>query len=313
MGKEGRHRSRSLSLRVAPLAGAAPVLPSRRRRTRRRRSTRSAVSSSSRTWASRSGPISPASAALAASSDSLRRRARVAMSSSCPGSATAPGSSASRACSPTRSCSAASRRAAGVEVRTGAQQQGLAGVDPLLAPQHRGESLLRPQLLGAPPPARGAARPDVHLAGRGMAPGGDLLAAAVADADGDRALRCQFGQAGVGARCRLRVQGPVQHARSPPRPGRRPCPRPRSPRAASDPPPPRSRSARRPARRLPARAAPPPARRRPRPRAAVAGVAAASVAKSEAFPRRARSALPARLGPDNGRRRRRGCRRGRTA
>ena len=56
--------------------------------------------------------------------------------------------------------------AAGVEVGAGAQQQRLAGVDPLAAAEHRRHPLLRAQLLCAPPPARGAGGPDVDLAGR---------------------------------------------------------------------------------------------------------------------------------------------------
>ena len=39
---------------------------------------------------------------------------------------------------------------AGVEVGPRAQQQRLAGVDPLAAAEHGGDPLLRPQLLGAP-------------------------------------------------------------------------------------------------------------------------------------------------------------------
>ena len=42
--------------------------------------------------------------------------------------------------------------AAGVEVGAGAQQQRLAGVEPLAAAEHRGDPLLRAQLLLAPPP-----------------------------------------------------------------------------------------------------------------------------------------------------------------
>ena len=90
--------------------------------------------------------------------------------------------------------------AAGVEVGAGAQQQRLAGVDPLAPAEHGGDPLLRPQLLGARRAARGAGRPDVDVAGRRVAAGGDLFAAAVADPHRDRARGGQFADVGVGGR-----------------------------------------------------------------------------------------------------------------
>ena len=91
--------------------------------------------------------------------------------------------------------------AAGVEVGAGAQQQRLAGVDPLAAAEHRRDPLLRPQLLLAlaPRARRGRPRTSTSRAAVKRA-GGDLLAAAVADPDRDRALRRQFGADGVGGR-----------------------------------------------------------------------------------------------------------------
>ena len=79
--------------------------------------------------------------------------------------------------------------AAGVEVGPGAQQQRLAGVDPLAPAEDRGGPLLGAQLFGAPASPRGAGRPDVDLPRRGEAPGRDLVAAAVADPHRHRPLR----------------------------------------------------------------------------------------------------------------------------
>ena len=113
------------------------------------------------------------------------------MSFSWPGSSRAPRSSTSSASRPTRSCSAASRVAAAIEVGAGAQQQGLAGVEPLAAPEHCGQPLLRAQLFGSLLAPRGGASLRVDLARRAEVAVGDLLAAAVADPHRDRPLRRQ--------------------------------------------------------------------------------------------------------------------------
>ena len=49
--------------------------------------------------------------------------------------------------------------AAGVEVGAGAQQERLAGVEPLATAEHGGDPFLRAQVFLAPPAARGAAGP----------------------------------------------------------------------------------------------------------------------------------------------------------
>ena len=75
------------------------------------------------------------------------------MSSSCPGSASAPLELDQQRLEPDPQLQRRLAMAAGVEVGAGAQQQRLAGVDPLAAAEHRGDPLLRPQLLGALPAA----------------------------------------------------------------------------------------------------------------------------------------------------------------
>ena len=83
--------------------------------------------------------------------------------------------------------------AAGVEVGAGAQQQRLAGVDPLAAAEHRGDPLLRPQLLVRAGGAARRRRPRTSTSRAAReAAGGDLLAAAVADPHRDRALGRQL-------------------------------------------------------------------------------------------------------------------------
>ena len=108
--------------------------------------------------------------------------------------------------------------AAGVEVGAGAQQQRLAGVEPFAAAEHRGEALLRAQLLLAPPPRRAAAGRDGDLAGDGEAAGGDLLAAAEADPARDRALGGERRQRRVGGGDGVGVEGAVEQRQPPRRP-----------------------------------------------------------------------------------------------
>jgi hypothetical protein len=104
--------------------------------------------------------------------------------------------------------------AAGVEVGPGAEEEGLAGVEPLAAAENSGDSFLRAQLLLAPAAARGA-EADVDRAGVAEAAGCDLLAAAVADQNPLGSLGAQLA-VGAGRRSRdsLRVQGPVQQRQS---------------------------------------------------------------------------------------------------
>jgi len=100
--------------------------------------------------------------------------------------------------------------AAGVEIGAGAQQQRLAGVEALLAAEHRGDPFLRSQVFLAPPSFRGLAGPDVDLAGGAEAAAGGLFAAAEADPHRHGALGRELVDVGVGARDRLGVQGAVE-------------------------------------------------------------------------------------------------------
>jgi hypothetical protein len=76
--------------------------------------------------------------------------------------------------------------------------------------EHRGEPSLRPQLFFALAPPRPGAAASVDSPRLGEAPGGDLLAAAVADPGRDRALGARFGDPRVRGRGRLGVQRPVE-------------------------------------------------------------------------------------------------------
>ena len=107
----------------------------------------------------RSGGSSPASAALAASPASRRFSRRVAKSSSWPASPIASPQLGEQRLEPDPQLQRRLALAAGVEVGAGAQQQGLADVEPLAAAEHRGDPFLRAQSLLAPPAPRGAAWP----------------------------------------------------------------------------------------------------------------------------------------------------------
>ena len=100
--------------------------------------------------------------------------------------------------------------AAGVEVGAGAEQEGLAGVDPLAAAQHPGDPFLGAQVFLATFAPRCAGRLDVDLAGLAVGSLGGLLAAAVADPHGDRPLRRQGRGEGVGGGHRVGVEGVVE-------------------------------------------------------------------------------------------------------
>lgn len=100
--------------------------------------------------------------------------------------------------------------AAGVEVGAGAQQQRLAGVQAFLPAEYRGDPFLRAQVFLTPPPFRGAAGPDVDLAGSAETPAGGLFAAAVADSHRHGALGRQLVDVGIGARDRVGVEGAVE-------------------------------------------------------------------------------------------------------
>ncbi|MGN6663591.1 MAG: hypothetical protein ACTHK6_05225 [Solirubrobacterales bacterium] len=101
--------------------------------------------------------------------------------------------------------------AAGVEVGTRPQQQGLAGVEPLAAAEDGGDPFLGAQLFLAPSPSGPPPRPDIDLACFGEAAVGGLLAAAVADQDPLRPGGGELGAAaGIGRGDRLRVQRSVQ-------------------------------------------------------------------------------------------------------
>ena len=100
--------------------------------------------------------------------------------------------------------------ATGVEVGPGAQQQRLTGIQLRLAPENGGDAFLRAQIFLAPAPLRGAAGPDVDLAGGTEASAGGLFAAAEADTHRHGALGRQLVEVGIGTGDRLGVEGPVE-------------------------------------------------------------------------------------------------------
>src|ERR1044072_4629406 len=98
----------------------------------------------------------------------------------------------------------------GVEVGPGTQEQDLARVE-LPAPAQRGRHpSLRREFSLALAPARGAAGPDVDLAGSREATVSEVLAVAEADPYGHRSLRHQPAAVRIGGRARLCMQGAIE-------------------------------------------------------------------------------------------------------
>src|ERR1044072_3114645 len=98
----------------------------------------------------------------------------------------------------------------GVEVGPGTQDQDLASVELLAPAQQGGNPFLRREFFLSLAPARGAAGPDVDLAGSREATVSEVLAVAEADPYGHRSLRHQPAAVWIGAGHRLCMQGAIE-------------------------------------------------------------------------------------------------------